>query len=241
MKPLNKIGSAELKAFKENYKGSLEEAQKLLEKSYPIQYLTGFIDFYNVKIKVNENVLIPRFETEYLVEKTIQYLINKKVDSGIDIATGSGCIAIALKKNLKIEMDACDISEEALKVAKENALENNVSINFFQKDILKEKITGKYNFIISNPPYVKKEEYTSPETKYEPQIALFADETGLVFYKRILELSKELLTPQGLIIFEIGATLGEDIKKLALEVYPKANITIEKDYNNLDRFMFIET
>ena len=138
-------------------------------------------------------------------------------------------------------MDACDISILALDLAKVNAKENQTEINFFEKNILKENIEKKYNFIISNPPYVKKGEYTSPETKYEPQIALFANDNGLEFYKRILEQSLNILNPKGTIIFEIGATLGEDIKKIALDIYPKANIIIEKDYNHFDRFMFIET
>ena len=241
MNHLNKIGKAELLALEENYKGEIKEAEELLKKNYPIQYLIGYVDFYNCKINVNENVLIPRFETEYLVEKTIHLLQNKKLKSGIDLCTGSGAIAIALKKNLNTQIDACDISNEALEIAQKNALENNVQINFFKKDILNDTLDGKYDFIISNPPYVKKGEYTSEETTYEPQIALFADETGLVFYKKILELSKKILNSHGIIIFEIGDTLSEEIKKIALDIYPKAIITIQKDYNNFNRFMFIET
>lgn len=241
MNLLNKIGTAEIKALKEKYQGNIDEAQKLLKQNYPIQYLIGNVIFYDCKINVNEDVLIPRFETEYLVEKTIRILENKNIKKGIDLCTGSGAIAIALKKNLNINIDACDISSKALKIAKKNALENNVKITFFLKDILKESINNKYDFIISNPPYVLKDEYTSPETKYEPSIALYANDSGLEFYKRILILSKQILNPKGLIIFEIGATLGEEIKKIALDIYPKANIIIEKDYNNFNRFMFIET
>ena len=241
MKHLNKIGVSELKALKENYKGDIKEAEELLKKNYPIQYLIGYVEFYNCKINVNEDVLIPRFETEYLVEKAIHLLKGKEIKSGIDLCTGSGAIAIALKKNLNTKIDACDISDKALEIAQKNALENNVQINFFKKNILKDNIEGKYDFIISNPPYVKKGEYTSEETAYEPNIALFADETGLIFYKKIIELSKKILNPHGIIIFEIGDTLSEDIKKIALSIYPKATITIQKDYNNFNRFMFIET
>ena len=241
MNHLNKIGLAELKALKENYQGNLEEAQKKLEEGYPIQYLIGHVDFYNCKIKVNENVLIPRYETEYLVEKTIKLLKTKNLKTGIDLCTGSGAIAIALKKNLNIKIDACDISNLALKIAQENAQKNNTNIFFFKKDILTEEIEGKYNFIISNPPYIKENEYTSPETKYEPSIALYAKDNGLEFYKKIIEISPNVLNKNGIIIFEIGATLGDEIKKIALDTYPKANIIIEKDYNNFNRFMFIET
>ncbi|CDF11827.1 release factor glutamine methyltransferase [Mycoplasma sp. CAG:776] len=241
MNHLNKIGLAELKALKENYQGNLEEAQKKLEEGYPIQYLIGHVDFYNCKIKVNENVLIPRYETEYLVEKTIKLLKTKNLKTGIDLCTGSGAIAIALKKNLNIKIDACDISNLALKIAQENAQKNNTNIFFFKKDILTEEIEGKYDFIISNPPYIKENEYTSPETKYEPSIALYAKDNGLEFYKKIIEISPNVLNKNGIIIFEIGATLGDEIKKIALDTYPKANIIIEKDYNNFNRFMFIET
>ena len=241
MNHLNKIGTAELKALQENYPGDIKKAKELLEKNYPIQYLIGYVDFYNCQINVNENVLIPRFETEYLVEKAIKRLQQLNLKTGIDLCTGSGAIAIALKKNLNIKIDACDISPSALELAKENAQKNNVEINFFKKDILKDSIEGKYDFLISNPPYVKKGEITSPETIYEPQIAIYADKSGLKFYQSILNLSKDTLNPHGLIILEIGATLGEEIKKIALSIYPKANIIIEKDYNNFDRFMFIET
>lgn len=237
---MNKIGSAELKALKKYYKGDLKEAEELLKKNYPIQYLIGFVEFYNCQIEVNENVLIPRYETEYLVEKSINLLKTKNVKKGIDLCTGSGAIAIALAKNLKINMDACDISIKALEVAKKNALINKVDINLFKKDILKDKIDGKYDFIISNPPYIKEWEYTSAETKYEPSIALYAKDNGLEFYKKILSFSKEILNPNGIIIFEIGDTLNEEIKKIALDIYPKAIITTEKDYNNFNRFMFIK-
>ncbi len=238
---MNKIGTAELKELLESYKGNIKEAKEKLKRNYPIQYLIGYVDFYNCKIFVDENVLIPRYETEYLVEKAIKLLKKKNIKTGIDLCTGSGAIAIALKKNLDIKIDACDISKPALKIAKKNALENTVDVFFFKKDILNDKLKGKYDFIISNPPYVKENEYTSPETKYEPSIALYAKENGLEFYKKIIEIAPHLLNKKGIIIFEIGATLGDEIKKIALSTYPKANIIIEKDYNNFDRFMFIET
>ena len=238
---MNKIGSAELKALKEYYQGDLKEAEELLNNNYPIQYLIGFVEFYNCKIYVNESVLIPRYETEYLVEKAINLLKKNNLKKGIDLCTGSGAIAIALAKNLNTDMDACDISWKALELAKKNAFENKVKINFFQKDILKEKIYDKYDFIISNPPYVKMDEYTSEETKYEPSIALYAKDEGLEFYKKILSLSREILNPEGIIILEIGDTLNEEIKKIVLNIYPNAIITTEKDYNSFNRFMFINT
>lgn len=241
MNLLNNIGDADLKLLKEIYKDNLEVVKKKLEQNYPIQYLIGYVDFYNTKISVNENVLIPRFETELLVDKTIKYLKNKNYKEAIDICTGSGAIAIALKKHLNLNIDACDISDKALEVAKYNALENASNINFFHMDILNEIPNKKYDSIISNPPYVKEMEYTSPETKYEPQIALYANNNGLEFYERILSIAPSILNSKGTIIFEIGASEGEAIKKIATSYFPNSKITIEKDYNNYDRFLFIET
>lgn len=241
MKKPENISAPDWHLLQEKYGNNLDFALKKLEENYPIQYLIGYVDFYNTKINVNESALIPRFETELLVDKATKLLKTKKYTNVIDICTGSGCIAIALKKNLNLEIDACDISEEALKLAKKNSKLNQTNINFFKLDILNEELTQKYDCIISNPPYVKKDEYTSPETKYEPQIALFANNEGLEFYERIIELATKYLNERGTIIFEIGATEAKDIKKLALKHFPKAKIIIEKDYNNFDRFFFIET
>ncbi len=238
---MNNIGIADLTLLKETYKGDLKEAYKLLKKNYPIQYLIGYVDFYNYKIKVNENVLIPRFETELLIDKSIKYLKKKVIKKAIDICTGSGCIAITLNKELNISFDACDISNPALTLAKENAKENNANIKFFKIDVLNDHIKEKYDLIVSNPPYVKKDEYTSLETKYEPQIALFANNNGLEFYEAIIKEAKNILNKKGIIIFEIGATIANDIKNIVLNYYPESNIIVEKDFNNLDRFMFIET
>lgn len=238
---MNNIGEADLKILKEKYKDNIDEAMDRLEKNYPIQYLIGYVDFYGIEIEVNENVLIPRFETELLVSKTCNVLEKGNYRRVLDIGTGSGCIAIFLKKHIDIEVDACDKSLKALEVAKKNAIKNKTQINFFELDILREEIQNKYDVIISNPPYVKTDEYVSLETKYEPQEALYANKGGLEFYIEILKKSVRALNDNGLIIFEIGATLGEEIKKIALEYYPKAKVIIEKDYNNLDRFMFIYT
>ncbi len=238
MKVLNNIGDADLKLLKELYPKNFDEQLEKVKNNYPIQYLIGYVDFYDTKILVNENVLIPRFETEILVDKVVKRLKKKNYQNLIDICTGSGCIAIALKKNLNMEVNACDISENGLEIANKNALENKVNINYFKKDILKEELTSIYDCIISNPPYVSTEEYVSPETKYEPTIALYSK--GIEFYERILFLATKYLNKNGMIIFEIGATQALDIKKTALSYFPNSKITIEKDYNNFDRFMFIE-
>ncbi len=238
---MNNIGSADLKLLKEIYPNNYNEKLKKLKENYPIQYLIGYVDFYNTKIKVNEDVLIPRFETELLMEKTLNFLKNKPYTTIFDIGTGSGAIAITLKKYTKLNVYACDISFKALKMAMQNGYDNLVNINFFQMDILKDYPEIKFDCLISNPPYVKENEPVSPETKYEPQIALYAKNNGLEFYERILSIAPKILNKKGSIIFEIGAEQKEDIKKIALRYYPKAIITTYQDYNNYDRFMFIET
>ena len=236
---MNNIGEADLKLLKAIYQDNFNEAEKKLQEHYPIQYLIGYVDFYNTKLNVNENVLIPRFETELLVENTLKFLENKNYQTLLDIGTGSGAIAIALKRNSNLSIDACDISKDALNIAKTNARNNNASINFFQLDILTAIPTKKYDVIISNPPYVSENELVSEETKYEPQIALYANHNGLEFYERILNIAPSILNKNGTIIFEIGQNQANAIKKLALDIFPQAKITIKNDFNNYNRYLFI--
>lgn len=235
----SKITDLDYKLLKELYPNNLEEVLEKIEQDYPVQYLIGNVDFYDSTILVNENVLIPRFETEYLVEKTIKKL-RKYPDNSlkiIDIGCGSGCIIINIAKNLKQHYTALDISENALTVAKQNAKLNEVNINFIKKDILSESLSENYDVIISNPPYVTIKEEVGASTKFEPQIALFALDNGILFYKRILGL---IQNEPKLIAFEIGATQGEEICHLAQSKFPSYNISLEKDLNGRDRYIFIE-
>ena len=223
-------------------KDKLEEGLEQLKQGIPVQYIVGNVDFYGNTINVNKNVLIPRFETELLIDKTIKYIKNNfkhHVDI-LDIATGSGCIAITLKKEIDSTVDASDISEEALKVAQENALNNKADINFINSDMLT-NITKKYDIIISNPPYLTKEDDIMDIVKNnEPEIALYAKDNGLYYYDVILKNIKNNLKDKYLIAFEIGYTQGEAIKNLALKYLDNINVKIEKDYSNKDRFVFIE-
>ena len=223
-------------------KDKLEEGLEQLKQGIPVQYIVGNIDFYGNTINVNKNVLIPRFETELLVDKTIKYIktnFKHHVDI-LDIATGSGCIAITLKKEIDSTVDASDISESALKVAQENALNNKVDINFINSDMLT-NITKRYDIIISNPPYLTKEDDIMDIVKNnEPEIALYAKDNGLYYYDVILKNIKKHLKDKYLIAFEIGYTQGEAIKNLALKYLDNINAKIEKDYSNKDRFVFIE-
>lgn len=218
-----------------------KEAYELLKNNYPIQYIIGNVEFYNTIINVNENVLIPRFETEYLVEKTIKYLkkLNKKDLKILEIGTGSGCISIALKKNTNSLITAIDISNEAIWLAKENALLNKVNINFICEDIHNFQTKDKFDLIISNPPYVPYNSLVDEKIKYEPEIAIYAKEKGTYFYKIILEKIINNLNNNYLIAFEIGDKEGNIIKELVNKYLPNSYTLLEKDYNNYERYFFI--
>ncbi len=222
---------------------NLEEAIKRLEAGEPVQYIIGDTEFYGNIFKVDKNVLIPRPETEELVEKVIP-LIKKEFGNTnlhlLDIGTGSGCIAISIKKNIpNINVTACDISPEALEVAKYNAKKNNTPINFIESDIFS-NISSKYDIIISNPPYIKEDDQIMDIVKNnEPHLALYASNNGLYFYEKILSQASNYLFPKSLIAFEIGETQGEAIKQLAENYFPTSQIIIEKDFRHLDRYIFI--
>lgn len=226
--------------LKSIYPNNMDEILLKLKSNYPVQYLIGYVDFYGYKINVDNRVLIPRFETEGLVNETIK-IIKENISNPkiIDIGTGSGCIAITLSKELNIKVDAIDISKPALDLATENAVLNAANINFYQKDIKSCTFDSQYNVIISNPPYVKENSEVDPKTKFEPQNALFAKDNGLEFYEAILKQSLNILEKRNLIAFEIGCDEAESIKDLAKKYYPNSIIIIKKDIANLDRYIFI--
>lgn len=219
----------------------LEEGKKLLSKGLPVQYIVGNVEFYGNIINVNNNVLIPRFETEELVDRTINYIreyFDKKVDI-VDLGTGSGCIAITLKKQLDCNVDAVDISKDALSVAISNAKLNNVSINFIEGNML-DNLTRKYDVIISNPPYISKNEEIMDIVKNnEPELALYAPNEGLYYYEEILKNCKNYLNKKSLIAFEIGYLQASKIKKIISKYLPNAKVKVEKDLSLKDRFIFI--
>lgn len=222
-------------------KNKLKEGIERLQNGEPVQYIVGNVNFYGNEIKVNKNVLIPRFETEELVEYTISYIkkMFKEKINIIDLGTGSGCIAITLKKKINSNVSAIDISKEALEVAKENAKKNKVEINFIQNDML-DNISDKFDVIISNPPYISKnEEIQDIVRKNEPSLALYADNEGLYYYEKIIKQSKKNLKEKFIIAFEIGYMQGDKIKKLAEQNYPKAEVVLKKDLQGKDRFIFI--
>ena len=236
------MNNSHLEYLKKNLStADLESGIQKLKKGISPQYIVGNVDFYGNIFEVNSNVLIPRFETELLVEKTIQY-IYKKFDCSIkilDIGTGSGCIGITLKKELSCEVVASDISDKALEVARRNAISNRVDVDFVQSDIFS-NISGKFDVIISNPPYIREGEKIEDIVKNnEPHLALYAKENGLYFYRKILESIKNYLNDRFIIAFEIGEFQGEDVKNMAYLYLDNIDVFVEKDYSGRDRFVFI--
>ena len=231
----------EVDELRKTSKNINDDYNKLLKK-YPIQYLIGYVNFYGYKIYVNENVLIPRQETEFLVEKTIKYykqLFNDNNVKVLDIGIGSGAISIALSKEINASVTGVDISKEALVVAKKNIEENNCDIKLINSDIFK-NVKGKYDIIISNPPYIDVDEQIDDSVKlYEPHIALYGKDNGLYFYKEILKESKNYLNDKSILAFEIGCNQANMIKEIAMNYYEEDKIIIHKDLSGRDRYLFI--
>ena len=220
----------------------LDSGIKLLKQGISPQYIVGNVSFYGNIINVNKNVLIPRFETELLVEKTIKYCRKMFNDSKInilDIGTGSGCISITLKKELDCNVVGVDVSDDALEVARENALINDVDVKFICSDVFS-NVSDKFDVIISNPPYISYDEEIEDIVKNnEPHLALYAEDNGMYFYDKILRECSNYLNDKFLIAFEIGYKQGEDIKNLAYMYLDNINVSVEKDYSGKDRFVFI--
>ena len=198
-------------------------ARERLTHFEPLQYILGQTEFYGLHFTLNPNVLIPRPETEELVEWIIKDSKSNVPARILDIGTGSGCIAISLSKNLNTsQVEALDISKEALDLASHNADLNEVQVTFIQKNILEtETLEEKYDVIVSNPPYVRnleKEEIEANVLNFEPHIALFVeDHDALIFYRKIAELAKQSLTPGGSLYVEINQYLAEETQVLFKE------------------------
>lgn len=195
----------------------LEKALFQLKNHQPIQYILGYAYFKDLKIKVNDNVLIPRIETEALVDWIVEDFKNSPNLKILEVGSGTGCVSIALKKHLKANVEGMDICEKTLEIAFENAKANDVKINFRKSDILKVKHLKKYEVIVSNPPYIKESEkgHLPKNVLYEPQKALFVPNADtLVFYKKIAALALRSLPKNGALYFEIPEKSYEAILKM---------------------------
>ena len=218
--------------------------EKHIKEDVPLSHLVGFEYFYDRKFKVTKDVLSPRMETEELIYKVIEYVKanNKNNLKILDLCTGSGIIAITLKKELDeilIDVVASDISEEAIEVAKENAQYHDTDVRFIQSDIFN-NIDDKFDIIVSNPPYIdRKDEVTMKENvlNYDPHLALFAEEEGMYFYRKIIEQAKDYLKENGVMFFEIGYDQKDKIIKLSKKNGYLAQVY--KDINNRDRMAFL--
>lgn len=228
-----------LKKYLKRY--SLEDGIKMLEQGIPVQYIVGEVLFYNYIFKIDKRVLIPRFETELLVDKLISRINNKfkkKIDI-LDLCTGSGCIGITLSKEVLSDVVCSDISSDAVSVAKLNRNLNNSSANIIVSDLFSD-IDGKFDVIVSNPPYISYDEKIMDIVlKNEPHISLFADNDGLYYYEMILKDISKYLNDNFIVAFEIGINQGKRVKEIILKYLPFASVEIEQDYSRRDRFIFI--
>ncbi len=230
---------------KNNYILSVEEDLsfelflKERAKFKPVQYIVGKCEFMSLDFIVNESTLIPRGDTEILVEALIEYIKKYDFKTILDIGTGSGAVAVSTAAYCpQVSVTAVDVSEDALKTAKDNAKLNNVSerVSFFKSDVFKD-VSGKFDAIVSNPPYIKSDLIPNllPQVKdFEPLIALDGGTDGLYFYKKIISGSCRYLSNTGMLFFEIGFDQGEEVSGI-MRYYGFADIKILKDLAGLDR------
>lgn len=214
----------------------------LLEKDYPVQYIIGYVDFYGLKINVNEFTLIPRYETEYLIELTLKEIKKLNLDNPkiLDLCTGSGAIGLTLKSLLpSSEVTLSDISKDALMVANKNKNELNLDVNIIESDLFK-NIQGKFDIIISNPPYVMTNEPLPKDVLYEPHLALYSGPKGIDHIEEIFKNIKSHLNNKYLIALEINEKSETDITNL-IKTYFEKNINYKfmKDLAGKTRYLFI--
>ena len=226
----------------EEEKDFVEEIYNKLAAHIPAQYIIGHAEFFGLQLKVDERVLIPRPETEELVDLILTENPEKNLKV-LDIGTGSGAIALALAKNRPDwSVTAADISQDALELATENANVQNLNLSFIKSDCFS-KISSKYDIIVSNPPYISREDQEEVGLNVlhsEPHLALFADEDGLAIYRRIAESSKDYLNDGGKIYLEIGYKQGQSVPALFTENFPEKRVRTLKDQFGQDRMVVID-
>lgn len=211
----------------------------------PVQHLMGSTEFYGRTFNVNGNVLVPRFETEELVEEALRVMEERagQITSVVDLGTGSGVIATSIACEQKdVTVYATDISEEALQVAQENMKIHDAPVTCFQGDFAQPLIDRKLRvqMIISNPPYIayrEREELSKTVREFDPSLALFAENEGLATYETIIEQATYILDTNGVLLFEIGAEQGSAVKRLIKDTFPTSEVAILQDINGKDRIV----
>ena len=234
---MNNLSDLDINTLKEHNILITNELLTKLNDGYPLQYVVGDAIFYGYKYFVNENVLIPRFETEQLIEQVLNK--NLKINRVLDLCSGSGVIGLTLANLTNASVDMVEVSHEANEVCKRNIKLHHLEdkINLIEQDLFKYQIADCYDLIISNPPYLTHQDKVSPNTRFEPDMALYSDEDPIKYYKYIID-QVALLNNYKLVAFEIGEEEADDII-----LYAKSkninNISVKKDYNDKDRFIFI--
>lgn len=230
-----------IKEFSTDELNKINEAVEKRLKHIPLAYIFGKTEFYGLEFIVSRDVLIPRLDTEILVERLIDEINSRnEIVDVLDIGTGSGAIAVTIAKETSARVTAVDVSENALKVAKQNAKINNVKVNFIHSNLF-ENVKGKFDIIVSNPPYIESAEINKlmPEVKdFEPVLALDGGKTGLEFYEKIIEQAGIYLNSHGKLFFEIGYNQGEAVTNLMKDKFK--NIMCIKDYLGNDRVVIGE-
>lgn len=220
----------------------IEEAVEKRIKHIPLQHIIGETEFMGLTFKVNENVLIPRFDTEILVDEVVKYVGDQYLKV-LDMCTGSGCIAVTISDMCdNATVVASDISKDAIDVAKENNTLNQTDVTFVESDLF-ENVEGLFDVIVSNPPYIRTEEIENLQEEvkmHDPHLALDGGETGLDFYKRIVKDAKEHLKTDGIIFFEIGFDQAEDVSNI-LKENGYHDIVVKKDLSGLDRVVIAKS
>ncbi|WEV44738.1 peptide chain release factor N(5)-glutamine methyltransferase [Streptococcaceae bacterium ESL0687] len=220
----------------------LEEISQRLVNMEPAQYIVGNTDFYDLNLKVDQRVLIPRPETEELVDLILRENQGPKLRV-LDLGTGSGAIGLSLKKaRPDWDLVLADISQDALDLASDNAQANNLQVEFIQSDVFS-NLSGNFDIIVSNPPYISfDEEVYMDESviRHEPDLALYAENSGLLIYEKIAQGAPDLLKDQGKIYLEIGFKQASQVKKIFSEVYPAKRIRVFKDLAGLDRMVVVD-
>ncbi len=216
--------------------------QKKLENNYPIQYLIGYVDFYGLKINVNKHTLIPRYETEYLIEKLIKYINKNNIKNPniLDLCTGSGCIGLTLKKEIpQSTVTMTDISSSALKVAKQNQLELSLDVKIIKSNLFKNIKKEQFDVIVSNPPYVMTKEKLPKNVRKEPKKALYSGKKGIKHIEKILKNSNNYLKNKSILALEINEKSEAYITPLIKKYLKDITYSFEKDLAGKTRYLFI--